>query len=58
MLARRELLTQLGLGLLGTVVPGVTFASAETDSRFVLVILRGAADGLSILPPYGEPDPL
>jgi uncharacterized protein (DUF1501 family) len=26
------------------------------NSRFVLVILRGALDGLAAVPPYGDPD--
>lgn len=35
-------------------IPGLTFARAESDARFVLVILRGAADGLAIAAPYGD----
>lgn len=31
-------------------------AAAPTDQRFVLVILRGAMDGLGAVPPYGDPD--
>lgn len=34
----------------------VALASAATRSRFVFVILRGALDGLSALPPYGDAD--
>jgi uncharacterized protein (DUF1501 family) len=34
--------------------PGLAFAKADTDARFVLVILRGAADGLAVAPPYGD----
>jgi uncharacterized protein (DUF1501 family) len=30
--------------------------AAETDSRFVLVFLRGALDGLDAVPPYGDPN--
>jgi uncharacterized protein (DUF1501 family) len=30
------------------------FAKPDTDARFVLVILRGAADGLSVAAPYGD----
>jgi uncharacterized protein (DUF1501 family) len=30
------------------------FADADTDSRFVLVILRGALDGLAAVPAYGD----
>jgi uncharacterized protein (DUF1501 family) len=32
------------------------FANAPTDRRFVVVILRGALDGLAAVPPYGDPD--
>jgi uncharacterized protein (DUF1501 family) len=35
-------------------MPRAVFARAETDARFVLVILRGAADGLAIAAPYGD----
>jgi len=55
MLSRRQLLKFSGLGLMAAGIPGVTFAAAETDSRLVLVILRGAVDGLAMLAPYGEP---
>ncbi len=55
MLSRRQLLKFSGLGLMAAGIPGVTFAGAETDSRLVLVILRGAVDGLAMLAPYGEP---
>jgi uncharacterized protein (DUF1501 family) len=32
------------------------FASVSTDRRFVVVILRGALDGLAIVPPHGDKD--
>ena len=32
------------------------FASAPTDRRLVVVILRGALDGLAAVPPHGDPD--
>jgi uncharacterized protein (DUF1501 family) len=32
------------------------FANAPTGRRFVVVILRGALDGLAAVPPYGDPD--
>ena len=54
MLNRRELLRQIGLGAVATSLPGVCFAKADTEARFVLVVLRGAADGLAIAAPYGE----
>ncbi|HEY3730385.1 MAG TPA: DUF1501 domain-containing protein [Steroidobacteraceae bacterium] len=31
-------------------------APAANSSRFVFIILRGALDGLSAVPPYGDPD--
>jgi len=34
----------------------LAFANAPTDSRFVFVLLRGALDGLSAVPPIGDPD--
>lgn len=37
------------------VAPHIAFARVETDRRFVFVIQRGAADGLDIVVPYGDP---
>jgi uncharacterized protein (DUF1501 family) len=37
------------------VAPGLVLARAATERRFVFVIQRGAADGLDIVAPYGEP---
>ena len=54
MLSRRELLRRVGLGAVATSIPGICLAKADTDARFVLVVLRGAADGLAIAAPYGE----
>jgi uncharacterized protein (DUF1501 family) len=40
----------------GTLVASrLAFANAPTDSRFVFVLLRGALDGLSAVPPVGDP---
>ncbi len=56
-LPRRRFL-QLGLMAGGGVLSArYAFAApAVTDSRFVFIILRGALDGLSAVPPYGDPD--
>ncbi len=54
MLRRRELLKRAGIGALAAGFPGLMMANAETDARLVLVILRGAMDGLAMLPPYGD----
>jgi uncharacterized protein (DUF1501 family) len=32
------------------------FASVPTDKRLIVVILRGALDGLAAVPPHGDPD--
>ena len=34
----------------------LAFAAAATDRRLVVVILRGALDGLAAAPPHGDPD--
>ncbi|MCP4046760.1 MAG: hypothetical protein GY732_12330, partial [Gammaproteobacteria bacterium] len=54
MLYRRELLKHAGIGVLAAGLPGLMFAESQTDSRLVMVILRGAMDGLAMLPPYGD----
>jgi len=56
MVTRRDLLRSAGAGALASMLPGVVFANADTESRFVLVVLRGAADGLAIAAPFGDPD--
>ncbi|MTH64418.1 DUF1501 domain-containing protein [Paracoccus shanxieyensis] len=33
----------------------MTFASVPSDNRLVVIILRGAMDGLDVLQPYGDP---
>jgi uncharacterized protein (DUF1501 family) len=35
-------------------LPGAAFAAAPTEQRFVVVLLRGAMDGLAAAPPYGD----
>ncbi len=59
MLSRRELLRRMGLGSLAmgsfTIgAPSLSLANADTDARVVVVILRGAMDGLAMLAPYGD----
>src|SRR5260370_28785994 len=55
-LDRRSLLALFGAttaaGMLG--LPQIAFADAATENRFVLVLLRGALDGLAAMPPYGD----
>ncbi|MDO8902890.1 MAG: DUF1501 domain-containing protein [Phenylobacterium sp.] len=55
-LSRRRLLgAGAGLGL-GLQFIGTAAFAAQAQRKFVLVILRGAADGLSISPPIGDRD--
>ena len=56
-LSRRYFLTASGaaMGLAGLGLPDMVFARANTDRRFVFVIQRGAADGLHIVAPTGDP---
>lgn len=54
MLNRRDVLKSLGLTAIVGSTPGLTFATTETDARFVLVVLRGAVDGLALAAPYGD----
>jgi uncharacterized protein (DUF1501 family) len=35
-------------------LPGAVFAAAPSDQRFVVVLLRGAMDGLAAVPPLGD----
>ena len=34
--------------------PSLKVRAAETDSRFVLIFLRGGMDGLNVVVPYGD----
>jgi uncharacterized protein (DUF1501 family) len=55
---RREFLNLTALAAGGAFLTSrLAFAGAgERKARFVLVILRGALDGLAAVPPYGDPD--
>ncbi len=55
MLNRRALLGSAALAGAVLSMPGIAFADAPTDRRFVFVILRGAMDGLSVVMPVGDP---
>jgi uncharacterized protein (DUF1501 family) len=53
-LKRRTFLGAATLGGIGVLAPRVLFANANTDSRLVVVILRGALDGLAAVPAHGD----
>jgi uncharacterized protein (DUF1501 family) len=56
-LSRRTFLeTSLLAGASTMMASRLAFASAPTDARFVFVLLRGALDGLSAVPPVGDPE--
>jgi uncharacterized protein (DUF1501 family) len=55
MLSRRTTLGLIGGGVLAGAAR-MAFAAPETDKRLVVVLLRGAMDGLSAVPATGDPD--
>jgi uncharacterized protein (DUF1501 family) len=54
MFNRRDVLKSLGLGAIASSAPGLAFATTAADARFVLIVLRGAVDGLAVAAPYGD----
>ena len=55
MIDRRSLLARGALLGGFALTPRLAFAAAATNARLVFVILRGAMDGLSAIPPIGDP---
>ncbi len=54
---RRAFLRALSLGSAALLAaPYLSFASANTDRRFIFIIQRGAADGLNTVIPYADPN--
>ena len=57
---RRQFLKFASCSAALTLLPGVALAArvkgAPANRRLVVLFLRGAADGLSIVAPYGDPD--
>lgn len=51
---RRDFLKCATLAGLAAGLPRLSLADADTDARFILVILRGALDGLAAVPAYGD----
>ncbi len=55
--SRRQFLeSSLFAGASTVLASRLAFANAPTEARFVFVLLRGALDGLSAVPPLGDPD--
>jgi uncharacterized protein (DUF1501 family) len=58
MTSRRDVLRLIGAGAGAFALPGlpgVVFAAAPSERRFIGVLLRGALDGLAAVPPLGDP---
>jgi uncharacterized protein (DUF1501 family) len=55
-ISRRTALTGMGAAAFAAGLPRAVLADAPTDRRFVLIILRGAMDGLNVVVPYGDAD--
>src|SRR4051794_13794425 len=53
-LSRRGLISTGAAGLFATTLPRLAVAAAPTDKRFVLIILRGAMDGLNVVVPFAD----
>jgi len=55
MTSRRDFLSLLAAGAGTLALPRAVFAAATGERRFVVVLLRGALDGLAAVPPLGDP---
>lgn len=59
MTSRRRVLGLLAAGAGAFALPGLpgaVFAAAPGERRFIVVLLRGALDGLAAMPPLGDPN--
>jgi uncharacterized protein (DUF1501 family) len=54
-ITRRRFLCSTGALAASAALPTVLFAKTGGSSRLVVVILRGALDGLAAVPPHGDP---
>ena len=55
-ISRRRFLMGSGALAASAAIPDALFARTGGTARLVVVILRGALDGLAAVPPYGDPD--
>ncbi len=53
--SRRRFLWGAGALVASAAIPGALFAHTGGSARLVVVILRGALDGLAAVPPYADP---
>ena len=54
MTSRRAFVSGALAASAAALLPRCVFADVATDARFVLVLLRGALDGLAAVPAYGD----
>ena len=54
--SRRTFLAGAGAFTAWAAMPKFAFAGQGRDPRFLTIILRGAMDGLAVVPPIGDPD--
>ncbi len=54
MVDRRDILKIAGASAVAAALPRLVFAETPAKARLVLVILRGAVDGLALAAPYGD----
>ncbi len=53
---RRHFLSLTSAAAFGGFIPAIGRTASARDPRFVTIILRGALDGLTAVPPIGDPD--
>jgi uncharacterized protein (DUF1501 family) len=56
MIGRRDFVTGAMLAGGALLASRVAFAEARGDSRLIVILMRGALDGLAAVPPYGDGD--
>ena len=56
LLSRRHLLQISGGAVFANTIPFAAQAAGSRDPRFITIVLRGALDGLTAVPPIGDPD--
>ena len=52
---RRRFLMNIGALAASAAIPNALFAHTGSSSRLIVIILRGALDGLAAVPPYADP---
>jgi uncharacterized protein (DUF1501 family) len=53
-ITRREFIAGAACGGFAILMPPQLLAATQNDARLIVIILRGALDGLAAMPPYGD----